>query len=532
MMLTVNQRNRRQEVIVPSYHDSCNFTNMFILFNNIFVASIFIFHQIGNGVQSLKSSFIVDGFAMIPNVSPNLLYQRNHQPVYLRILELHMNKDDSDTNDDENSNSSDEPLSMDLNDDSDDLLDEDDEDDEGNFDIDLSDDEYNEEDYDDDVDNDNNDSKDSLLEEIYSFDKTDIDVSVQQVLQEYMETYQSFMNKETSSSMKKANIIQGWLPAMKNWETIQYNQLLNELSRIGSVHDTETILYHMIDQQQQKSKEGIVNVLANDETFYHVFASYQYQQQQEHTKKNYKNKKYRGIAYKVEQLLAIQDAIYNNTNNNNNIEPILPNTILQKPSVRTLHSVLNVMILDRFDNKIALRAGRIWDRLLSHKETENKESVLLNAVVLVLICCTHVPRMTVSPIDKLSSFTVALDCFNWATASTTTTTTTSESTTRGNHVQQQCNVYTYFLRACRTLLDDTVESKRDAVIEAAFRRACINGYVNNKVIKALEECASDALMLRLLGGFIEDGQELPSEWSRNCILSNELEASVTVSNER
>ena len=91
----------------------------------------------------------------------------------------------------------------------------------------------------------------------------------------------------------------------------------------------------------------------------------------------------------------------------------------------------------------------------------------------------------------------------------------------------------YFLRACRVLLSETTESKRDAVVEAAFRRACTNGYVDTKVVKAMEEIASDALMLRLLGGFIEDGQDLPVEWSRNCMMvhSSKKVEEATVSND-
>jgi hypothetical protein len=478
---------------------------------------------------------MVHSFVIVPTTACfNAHYQRRlnlslHQTIDQNTIDMNTNKEEDD-NDDDN-----EKIAVDWNNDVDDELDDDDDDDDDDrsyidvseetvMNLDIDDDE----DYDD--DDDEYDDSNDQLENNTILQQTHLDASVQDVLHGYMEMYETLIKE--SSSMRKTDIIKRWLPVLTNWDTNQYNQLLKEISQIGSVHDTETILYHMIEQQQQQQQNNNNNnnsngqsitklLLVNDETFYHIFASYQYRQRQQETRVNYKNKKYCGIAFKVEQLLAIQDAIHNSTNNNNN-----ERGSNVRPSIQTLYSVLNVMILDRFDPKIALRARRIWDRLLLLSESNEETSTILsNSVLLVLICCTHVPRMIVVPADKLSSFTVALDCFNWATSTTTISASTPNMTTQ----QQQCNVYVYFLRACRILLSETVENKRDAVIEAAFRRACINGYVNNKVLKAFEECASDALMLRLLGGFIEDGQELPTEWSRNCLISNELEASVTSS---
>ena len=383
----------------------------------------------------------------------------------------------------------------------------------------------------------------------------DLDASVETVVQQYMQTYQTMMSQsDTSTSVPKMAIIQGWFTEMNGWNIDQYNQLIQEISQIGSVRDTETILYHLIQHhQQQTNNNNDVNgedVLINDETFYHVVASYQYRQKQQ--KKN-KNKKNRGIGFKVEQILAIQDALSNqleivaNTpTSNDKSNPI-------QPSIDTLNAVLYAMTLDRNDHKIALRAHRIWDRMLrmvvdantsssnnninnSNMDDDPNARLLSNAVLSTLICCTHVPRMTATPADKLSSFTVALECFNWATTtnSARTTTTTSDGTLQLPALpQHQSSAYMYFLRACRVLLSETTESKRDAVVEAAFRRACTNGYVDTKVVKAMEEIASDALMLRLLGGFIEDGQDLPVEWSRNCMMvrSSKKVEEATVSND-
>ena len=322
---------------------------------------------------------------------------------------------------------------------------------------------------------------------------------------------------------------------MSGWNCDQYNRLLREISKIGSVRDAEAMLYRMIQhhQQQPSNDHPMGNVFVTDETFYHVFASYRYQYQLKLQRRN-KKVKNRGIGFKVEQLLAIQDASANQQNefvttstSNGAINPI-------QPSLQTLKAVLYVLTLDRYDNKIALRAQRIWDRMLQmyDENTPNNDTnsntaiVIANAVLSTLICCTHVPRLTATPADKLSSFTVALECFNWATS--------RPADPAAPHApQHQTAVYRHFFRACRVLLSDMSESKRDAVVDAAFRRACTNGYVDTKVVLALEECASDALMLRLLGGFVEDGQDLPNEWGRNCMAHRKKQGKISaVSNDR
>lgn len=59
--------------------------------------------------------------------------------------------------------------------------------------------------------------------------------------------------------------------------------------------------------------------------------------------------------------------------------------------------------------------------------------------------------------------------------------------------------------------------KRDAVLESAFGQCCAAGYVNAYVLEQLERAASDELVLKLLGGFFEDGVEPPAEWSANVV---------------
>ena len=475
--------------------------------------------------------WLVHGFVTVGNYPSQVFAHRHHHHCHQSLLQINQVVDNfaSDTTEsDDDFEGDDEEV------DTEDLYNDDDDDD----DLLLSGDDalsFDETQMNFDANVDDNDDDDDESEEDYNGDVVEalsngmgheLDAPVDIVATQYKQTYQNVKSEiEGSSSVLKTAIISGWFTVMKEWNCDQYNQLLREISQMGAVRDAESILYQMIQQQQQSNDDQVAELLVSDETFYHVYASYQHRHKQQ--KKN-KNKKNRGVGFKVEQLLAIQDAL----SNNNDELATTPSShgrsdITIQPSLQTLNAVLAAMTLDRMDPRIALRAHRIWDRIrrqMSDKSPPTNidrdahdDVPLTNAAMSTLICCTRVPRMTATPADKLSSFTVALECFNWATTNTDLTERVSPLLAPLPH---QSSFYMYFLRSCRVLLSETNESKRDAVVEAAFRRACANGHVDTKVVQAMEEIASDALMLRLLGGFIEDGQSLPAEWSRNCISQN------------
>jgi hypothetical protein len=429
------------------------------------------------------------------------------QEQRIRMVSIEMKKDnDSNPNDDIAMG-----LSREYMDDNDDLVGDDDEKDDmlDTIDWDNVDDEEEEgeEDYDDlDGYNDNsNDNVDADATTILSDDSDD--ASVNDIFQEWTNVQEE--TRARSQQRPKNAIVHQFFNEMTRWNTLQYNQLLRQISQGGWIRDAEAILYRMI-QQQQGGEPPSYCATVDDETFYHVFAAYSYRQQKRPSKNN-NNRKW-GAAFKVEQLLAIQDALCDKVKQN----PSPSDHPIVEPSIRTLNAALNAMALDRTDTRVALRARRIWDRLMiltdDDMDEPSRQRLMTNSVVAVLKACTHVPRRTATAKDKLSAFMVALDCFNWAT---TTTITLPEAIVD----RRQSTVYMWFLKACRILLSETVESKRDSVIEAAFRRCCTAGYVNSKVLQAFEEVASDTLMLRVLGGFIEDGQEPPIEWSRNCAIT-------------
>jgi hypothetical protein len=299
---------------------------------------------------------------------------------------------------------------------------------------------------------------------------------VNDIFQEWL----SIREEDRSTSLPKISVIPQLVDAMDSWNITFYNHLLQLLSKNGSIRDSEALLYHMIQEKR----------FINDESFYHVYTSYSNHEYQRRSKKKRNNRKW-GTAFKLEQLLALQDAMVGCT-----------------PTARTLQAVLRALAEDRTDVKVAVRARRIWDRLV----TLSDEEAPVASAASLLQACAHVPSDAAAD-EKLEAFTIALEVFNGVTTELRS--------------DQQPRIYIWFLRACRKLLASTAERKRDAVVEAAFRRACMAGVVNTAVLKSLSEVASDACMLRLLGGFLEDGIETPLDWSRNCVLQRSTDAQAT-----
>jgi hypothetical protein len=132
----------------------------------------------------------------------------------------------------------------------------------------------------------------------------------------------------------------------------------------------------------------------------------------------------------------------------------------------------------------------------------------LYAYQSVLNACAFTPKAA-SAADKLTAFTIAVDCFKKAIAHQEQ----SEPHQRWTK-SHPSSIYGQFLAACHALLPAT-NPKRDALVEAAFGQCCQAGHVNDYVLEQLQLAASDALVLRLLGGFVEDGVTLPAAWSAN-----------------
>lgn len=72
-----------------------------------------------------------------------------------------------------------------------------------------------------------------------------------------------------------------------------------------------------------------------------------------------------------------------------------------------------------------------------------------------------------------------------------------------------------YLRAVANLVDDP--RKQNAYASQAFDMACQKGIVNNAVLKQFQRTASEQLVLKTFGGFLEDGIHFPLEWSQNVV---------------
>jgi hypothetical protein len=84
----------------------------------------------------------------------------------------------------------------------------------------------------------------------------------------------------------------------------------------------------------------------------------------------------------------------------------------------------------------------------------------------------------------------------------------ADASVKANHV-----TFGMFLKACSNLMPDN--SKRNSVIEKLFRTACKDGQVSDFVINQLFEVTSTSFVEELLGSSVEDGIQIPAEWSRN-----------------
>jgi hypothetical protein len=266
----------------------------------------------------------------------------------------------------------------------------------------------------------------------------------------------------------------------------------------------ETILYRMIETVKAEASSLNGNAVdrsaveSNDyydmhrtapdqASFAYVIQSYRY------------NKDTAGVAFKVEQLLALQEALAQQTQSLDSSSAM----VIPSPSAATLTAAIAVVARDRTDAKKAVRAQRLLERL------ETLGAANLYAYQRVLNACAFTPKAA-SAADKLAAFTIAVDCFKKAIAQQAQSEPPRQRWTRSH----PSSIYGQFLAACHALLP-AANPKRDALVEAAFGQCCAVGHVNDYVLDQLQRAASDALVLRLLGGFLEDGVAVPAAWSAN-----------------
>jgi pentatricopeptide repeat protein len=270
----------------------------------------------------------------------------------------------------------------------------------------------------------------------------------------------------------------GFQKGEKDWKpgTQAYNALLQALSHVNTLtaaREADKILNQLMDDSSRDEVEAAEEQPLNPDSnsFYHVISAYRNALLKD-------SKAVNTAAVKVERLLELQDGLAKS-------HPAL------RPTPKTLQTVLQALSRSR-DTAKAVKSQRLLERLKKMSD-DTGSSVPVSAYKSLLSACAYTRG---SPEDKLEAFQIAVETLNEL-----------RDSGRANS-----SVFGLFLRTCTNLMPAT--KKRDAVVENAFRKCCADGLVNDYVQREFERAASDELLLRVLGGFPEDGVRAPAEWSR------------------
>ena len=252
-----------------------------------------------------------------------------------------------------------------------------------------------------------------------------------------------------------------WKPSVEAW-----NAKLKALShQKRSAKEAENILYGMIE----RFKEGDKEMRPNADSFVNVINAYRGET---------------GLAFKVEKLIELQEAMVEG-----------PDDSL-KPNARTYNAAMAAMSR-ALDSKKAPRSKKFMDRMKRRYE-EGDESCAPSLLTYksLLNSCAYTYG---EPEDKLVAFQIAVDALN--------------ELRQSSSLEPDHRVFGLFLRACGNLMPSN--RKRDSVVESSFTKFCKDGLISDYVLEEFEKVASEELQLKILGGFPEDGEKTPAEWSRN-----------------
>ncbi|KAL7568212.1 hypothetical protein ACA910_004213 [Epithemia clementina (nom. ined.)] len=242
------------------------------------------------------------------------------------------------------------------------------------------------------------------------------------------------------------------------------------------------------------------------------------------------------VADKMERILELQKGLATtaaaSTTTANRVSPDL--RLL--PDTRTYNTALQVLSRTS-DPKKAIRAQRLWDAMKSQNIHDSQISDASSSNIVaaarpnlityrnILNACAYTRG---SREDRLSALQIAIRVYNQVrqeveqhqrAAAKAPTTNTSLGHFQLNHdasftLENRMMIHKLFLQACFQLMDPS--PKRDEVVERVFTKCCQEGLLSNGILHGVVlKQASNDLHLKLLGGFVQDGIEPPSEWSRN-----------------
>jgi pentatricopeptide repeat protein len=248
-------------------------------------------------------------------------------------------------------------------------------------------------------------------------------------------------------------------------KTEAYNTLIRALGqKKNGGGEAEAMLFEMIDQY----RNGDHDMRPNTDSFRNTIEAQTFR------------KNLSGV--KVEQLLQIQDGLYESTQS-----PDL------KPDGRLNNAAMAVISKSR-DSKKAVRSKRLVEKMKNSGDPNNLPS--RKTYYFLLSACAFTRG---SPEENFEAFQVAVDTLK------------ELKEYLGEEPDSSC--IGMFLKACANLMP--VSRKRDTVVGSIFKKACDDGLLNDFVLSEFERAASDTLQLEILGGFIDDDVRMPQDWSRN-----------------
>jgi hypothetical protein len=253
-------------------------------------------------------------------------------------------------------------------------------------------------------------------------------------------------------------------------DTRCYNILIKTTGQVPEIQQqTEEILYDMLESFEN----GVDAMRPNGATFVHVYNSFLSTNDPD------------GAADTVEKILKLQESLQKNEDG------------IEKPDVRAYNAVLAVIARAKKDPTKAQRAKRLVEHMKSLRDEGDKMAAPnLRTYNLVLNAAAYTEG---EPKELLSAFRVAVDSIN---------------DLRENPLLEPDPVsYGLFLRSCAQLMP--LSDKRETVVENIFRKCCVDGQLGQYVLHELSYAASPNLCRKLLGGDMDDGVNLPIEWTRN-----------------
>lgn len=169
-----------------------------------------------------------------------------------------------------------------------------------------------------------------------------------------------------------------------------------------------------------------------------------------------------------------------------------------KPDARVHNAVMNIWSRSEAPDKAA-ETKNLFDKLQSlHEETSDSDyAPNLRSYNYVISACAFTKG---SEKECNAAMNLMVGLFNTMGKS-------DDEGVKPNHV-----TFGMVLKGCNNLIPTT--QKKEKFIEKLFRKACRDGCVSDFVINALFEASSTSFVEDLLGSKVEDGIQIPEEWTK------------------